>query len=117
MVTAGVMTHEEAVAAKSEPGREPARFPMLAAHLTAAAATAQPEAREIALTVDRRLQDALEKLATARATPLGNEVSVAILVADQRSGDILASVDQPGSSPPRATAMSHDDGGPLPDQR
>lgn len=97
MVTAGVMTHEEAVAAKSEPVPRSRRdFPMLAAHLTAAAATAQPEAREIALTVDRRLQDALEKLATARATPLGNEVSVAILVADQRSGDILASVGSAG---------------------
>ena len=97
MVSAGVMIAEEAEAAKGEPIPTARRaFPMLAAHLAQDAVTANPAARTIPLTIDRKLQQALEKLGTTRATPLGEQVSVAILVADQQSGDILASVGSAG---------------------
>lgn len=97
LVGQGVIAAEEAEAAKKEPIPTMRReFPMLAAHMAEKAVRAQPNAREIALTVDRRLQSALEKLGTTRATRLGPKVSVAIVVADQASGDILASVGSAG---------------------
>jgi penicillin-binding protein 1C len=97
MVEKGVLTAEEAAAAGGEPipsGRRD--FPMLAAHTAQAAIAAQPDARRIGLTIDARLQAALEKLAAARAAGLGPKVSVAILAADQQTGDILASVGSAG---------------------
>lgn len=97
MVTAGLMQQEEADAAKGEPIPTARReFPMLAAHLAQEATALDPTARTIPLTIDRKLQQALEKLGATRAAPLGDEVSVAILVADQQSGDILASVGSAG---------------------
>ncbi|HTN60377.1 MAG TPA: penicillin-binding protein 1C [Devosia sp.] len=97
LVSRGAIAQEEADAAKREPiptARK--QFPMLAAHLAQQAVVAQPTARRIELTVDRRLQAALERLGTARATALGPKVSVAIVVADQASGNILASVGSAG---------------------
>jgi penicillin-binding protein 1C len=97
MVSAGLMQQEEADAAKSEPIPTARReFPMLAAHLAQEATALDPKARTIPLTIDRKLQQALEKLGTTRAAPLGDEVSVAIVVADEKSGDILASVGSAG---------------------
>ena len=97
MVGAGVIPADEAAAAKKEPIPTARRdFPMLAAHLAQAAIVARPAARRIDLTVDRRLQEALEALASARAQRLGPKVSVAIVVADEASGNILASVGSAG---------------------
>lgn len=97
LVTQGVITAEEATSAKREPIPTARReFPMFAAHMAQAAVTAQPNARQIDLTVDKRLQTALERLATSRATTLGPKVSVAIVVADQATGDILGSVGSAG---------------------
>ena len=97
MVSAGLMLQEEADAAKGEPIPTARReFPMLAAHLAQEATAADPTARSIPLTIDRKLQQALEKLGATRAAPLGDEVSVAILVADQETGDVLASVGSAG---------------------
>ncbi|MEO5808439.1 penicillin-binding protein 1C [Devosia sp.] len=97
MVAEGVISAEEAQGAKREPVPTARRdFPMFAAHMAQSAVEAQPNARKIDLTVDRRLQSVLERLGTARATALGPKVSVAIVVADQASGDILASVGSAG---------------------
>jgi penicillin-binding protein 1C len=97
MVSEGVIGAEEASAAKEEPIPTARReFPMLAAHLAQAAVVAHPQARSVELTVDRKLQAALEKLAGARAQRLGDKVSVAIVVADQATGDVLASVGSAG---------------------
>ena len=97
MVSEGVISLEEATAAKREPIPTARRgFPMLAAHLADEAVAAKPNAREIKVTVDKRLQGALEKLATAKATVIGPKVSVAIVVADQATGDILGSVGSAG---------------------
>ncbi|HVY51725.1 MAG TPA: penicillin-binding protein 1C [Devosia sp.] len=97
MVSEGVISAEEAAAAKREPVPVARReFPMLAAHLGDEAVRARPNARQIQVTVDKRLQAALEELAQTRAAAIGPKVSVAIVVADQQSGDILASVGSAG---------------------
>lgn len=97
MVVEGVIGIEEADAAKLEPMPEGRRaFPMLAAHLAQEAITAHPGAREATLTVDRRLQQQLETLATAHAQEMGSKISVAIVAADLKTGDILASVGSAG---------------------
>lgn len=97
MVIAGVLSAEEAAVAKREPIPKARRdFPMLAAHVAQAAVAAQPNVRQIGLTIDRRLQGALERLGAARAAQLGPQISVAIVVADQATGAILASVGSAG---------------------
>jgi penicillin-binding protein 1C len=97
MVGEHIISADEAEAAKREPVPFARRdFPMLAAHLADEAATAHPNAREVALTVDKKLQSALEKLATDRAAAIGPKASVAILVADAATGNVLASVGSAG---------------------
>ena len=97
LVALGALPAEEAIAAKFEPiptARRP--FPMLAAHMAEQAVKAQPAARSIALTIDKRVQDALERLGTARARLIDPRVSVAIVAADIETGAILASVGSAG---------------------
>jgi penicillin-binding protein 1C len=97
MVHEGVLSAEDAAAAKREPIPRARRdFPVLAAHLAQEAVLAQPKARQIRLTVDAHLQSALEALAASRALQLGPKVSVAIVAADLTSGEILASVGSAG---------------------
>lgn len=97
LVALGALPIEEALAAKHEPiptARRP--FPMLAAHMAEQATKAQPAERAIALTLDKRLQDTLERLGAARAKLIDPKVSVAIVAADIDTGDILASVGSAG---------------------
>jgi len=97
LVTAGVLDEETAASAKTEripEARKP--FPMLAAHLGDQARKRHPADPVIQLTIDGRLQAKLEALASARAAKVGAKASVAILVADQVTGDILASVGSAG---------------------
>ena len=97
MVSEGVLSAEEAAAARHEPMPKARRdFPMLAPHLAQAAAAAQPNARRIELTVERELQAALEKLGAQRAAQLGSKISVAIVAADLATGEVLASVGSAG---------------------
>jgi penicillin-binding protein 1C len=97
MVSAGVIAAEEADAAKLEPIPTARReFPMLAAHLAEEAVAAHPAVRQVAVTVDKRLQSALEALGGIRANQIGPKISVAIVVADQASGEVLASVGSAG---------------------
>jgi penicillin-binding protein 1C len=84
---------DEIALAKAEPvrgGRRP--LPTLAAHAADEATTASPEKKIIALTIDASIQKSLEELARERARALGPDVSLAIVVADQASGEILARV-------------------------
>ena len=97
LVTAGVLDEETAASAKTEripEARKP--FPMLAAHLGDQARKRHPADPVIKLTLDGRLQAKLETLASTRAAKVGAKASVAILVADQVTGDILASVGSAG---------------------
>ena len=97
LVAEGVTDRQAAQAALSE--RVPAArkpFPLLAPHLALQAVAAEPDAPVHRLTVDRDLQASLEQLAADRVTGLGPKLSIAILVADEASGDILASVGSAG---------------------
>ena len=88
---------DEAEAAKTEPvptGRRD--FPILAAHLAEAALLARPDRSIHQLTIDRERQIAFERLAADRAAIFGEEVSVAILLVDYRTGEILVSVGSAG---------------------
>lgn len=67
-------------------------MPMHAAHLTERLAGEKPERKIHNLTLDAGLQGQLEELARQEAERLGGAISVAILVADHRSGAIRASV-------------------------
>ena len=97
LVAMGALPEEDANAAKREPVPTARRdFPMLAAHMAQQAVRAQPNARSVELTIDKRLQDALEHLAAGRARLIDPKVSVAIVAADIASGEILASVGSAG---------------------
>ncbi|MFV2051394.1 penicillin-binding protein 1C [Aliiroseovarius sp. YM-037] len=69
-----------------------ARFPMRAPHLADRALADDPTATIHDLTIDAGLQGALESLAADAARSSGNRLSIAILVADHQTGEILASV-------------------------
>ncbi len=67
-------------------------MPALAPHAGDQAIAANPTAERLELTLDARLQKALEVLARERSLAFGNEVSVAIVAVDHASGEILARV-------------------------
>ncbi|WP_428696670.1 penicillin-binding protein 1C [Stappia sp.] len=96
MEAQGVLDRETVAAARREPvptRRRPA--PMLAPHATRQA-LAQTKAGEVRLTLDAGLQARLEAMVAERAARLGRNVSVALLVADHGSGEILAHVGSAG---------------------
>src|SRR5581483_3878464 len=101
LAAAGIVDADAAAAAKSEKipeARKP--FPILAPHLAEQAIAARTAAgdrpQSIRLTLDRDLQTALEALAGDRIAKLGPKLSMAIVVADEQSGAILASVGSAG---------------------
>lgn len=96
MVEGGMIGADRAAAALSEAvptARRP--FPALSPHLAERLRREHPGAARIATTIDPRLQSALEVLATRAAAGTASRMSLAILVADHRSGEILASVGSP----------------------
>jgi penicillin-binding protein 1C len=66
--------------------------PAFAPHLADRLVTETPAARRIVTTLDRGLQQRMEALAAAAVRDRGERMQVAILVADHRSGEILAAV-------------------------
>ena len=96
-VKEGVIDAEEAEAALREavPGiRKP--FPALAPHLADRARAEEPQLASHHLTIDGELQKKLEALALEAVEGKGEQLQVAILVADHASGEILASVGSAG---------------------
>ncbi|AKI00755.1 penicillin-binding protein 1C [Hoeflea sp. IMCC20628] len=71
-------------------------MPDLAAHTADLALRMQPDARTIRLTLDGGIQNRLEQLATDTAARLGPKQSLAMVLADGRTGDILASIGSTG---------------------
>ncbi len=67
-------------------------MPALAPHAADQALLSAPQVERHELTIDARLQRALETLARERAGAFGAEVSIAILAVDHASGEILARV-------------------------
>ncbi len=92
-VAAGVIDPATAAAARREVVPSARRdFPALAPHLADRARAAEPAAQVIDLTVKKTLQAQLEKLAAEVVRGQGDRLQVAIVAADHRSGEILASV-------------------------
>jgi penicillin-binding protein 1C len=96
----GAAPADEIALAKAAPvpaARRP--MPMLAPHAADEAVAATPAARALRLTIDADLQKNLEDLARERsrtlAATLGANISLAILVADNATGEVLAHVGSP----------------------
>lgn len=97
MAGQGVLTVSEAASARTDTGpraRKP--FPALAPHLTDRALADAPDAPIQTLTLDAGLQISLEDLARLTLRGRSDRLSIAMLVADHRSGEILASVGSAG---------------------
>ena len=93
MISAEVLDVDTAEGAKSEP--IPAQkhpFPALAPHMSDRALNEAPLNATHHLTLDATLQRQLEVLATTALRGRGDQMSVAIMVADHSNGEILASV-------------------------
>jgi penicillin-binding protein 1C len=93
MAAHGVIDRAEADHARIETlpvARRP--MPMFAPHATEAALAAEPESKLHRLTIDRSSQERLESLAGERAQALGPGLSVAILMVDNATGEVLARV-------------------------
>lgn len=92
-VEAGALDTDEAAAATREavPTRRRA-FAQLAPHLADRERAARPGERIHRLTLDKGLQRQLETLLRQRARTLGPSVSAALIVADHKTGEVLASI-------------------------
>lgn len=93
----GLIDADQARAARTElvpDRRQP--FPAHAPHLADRARAEQPTAQTHRLTLDRTLQVALETLAAEVVEGQGDRLQVALVVADHRSGEVLASVGSAG---------------------
>lgn len=96
-VAAGVLSKEDAQAALQD--RLPVRrrsLPFLAAHKARDVLAKNPQKQLHRLTLDGALQGSLETLLLSKALGLGPKVSAAAIVADHKTGEILASVGSPG---------------------
>ncbi|WP_228868882.1 penicillin-binding protein 1C [Roseibium aggregatum] len=93
---AGVLGKEDAASAANEPVRT-IRYamPILAPHESRQARADAPLLPVHRLTIDLELQRAIESLARRKSETMPSPVSLAILVADHQSGEILASVGAP----------------------
>jgi penicillin-binding protein 1C len=93
MAEAGVIAESEALRASVEPMAALRRgLPSLAAHASDAALAAAPAETTHQLTLSKPVQQALEIVAKSAAAKLGGRISVAMVMADSRTGEILAEV-------------------------
>ncbi|MDK3017770.1 penicillin-binding protein 1C [Pseudodonghicola sp. IC7] len=97
MRRAGVLSAEAAESAAREPLPRAMRpFPMLAPHLADRLRAADPLARRHDVTLSAGLQARMQALVAEAARRAGPQISAALMVADHRSGEILATVGSPG---------------------
>lgn len=88
---------DEISRAKAEPVPGARRaMPVVAAHAADDAVAAVPDSKLHRLTLDAGLQRSLEQLAHDRAPAFGPEVSVAIMVVEHASGEVLARIGSAG---------------------
>lgn len=93
----GLLDPEATLAARREVVPDSRKdFPVLAAHLADRAREAAPFAAVHDLTVDRDLQARLERLAARAVRGKGEHLSIAMVVADHVTGEVLASVGSAG---------------------
>lgn len=95
-VQRGVVSRADADQARLDPVPEMRKaFPMIAPHVAEAAIRAQPQRRLHDLTLDYRLQTALEGLARERTEAFGPKASLAMVAIDNATGELRASVSGP----------------------
>jgi len=93
MVAAGLLGDREAArAALEEPPDTRRALPALAAHAADAALRAAPEKTRHQLTVKKSVQHGLEAVARDAAAKIGPRISVAMVLADARTGEVLGEV-------------------------
>jgi penicillin-binding protein 1C len=93
VAAAGVVPLDEIAHAKAQDVPHARKeLPMLAPHSADQVISAQPDLRVHRLTIEAGLQERLQALARERAQALGPGISVAILVVDNASGEVLACV-------------------------
>jgi penicillin-binding protein 1C len=93
MVSAGLIDEPEARRAAAEDVSEVRQaLPALAAHAAATALRNAPTEHRHQLTIERRVQQGLEEVARAAARKLGPKLSVAMVMADAETGEILGEV-------------------------
>ena len=93
----GVISAEQARQTQGErvpDARQP--VPMLAPHLADRVVAENPGVPRLKLTIEAGLQKSLEALAREAVQARGEQLQIAILAADHRSGEILASVGSAG---------------------
>jgi len=92
----GLYSAAEIAHAKDEPvPKERKPMPLIAPHSADEATGLSPKEKVLRLTIDGFLQRTLEKLARERAQNLGPDLSVAIVVIDNATGEVLARVASP----------------------
>lgn len=92
---AGVIDAETLTTAMTEaPVTARAAFPLVAPHLSDRL-SAQATGNRLNTTIDRPLQRALQGLAVQSLASLDPQLSIAIIVADHRNGEVLASIGSP----------------------
>ncbi len=92
----GLFSDAEIAHAKDEKvptGRQP--MPLIAPHAADQAHADAPNEHELKLTIEAGLQKTLESLARDRAQTLGLDMSVAMVVVDNATGEVLARVASP----------------------
>ena len=97
MVAAHVLDEAEAGQARRDRLTAVRRnLPTHAAHLAQEAARLAPDQPAHRTTLDRTVQAALEELARDRAAGLGERLSMAMLLVDHASGEVIAHIGSPG---------------------
>jgi len=102
MVSAGRLDEREAERAALEPVPERRlALPALAAHLSDTALASARDGKAPQLTLSKGIQASLEAVAAEAAVRVGPRVSVAMVLADAVTGEILASVGSPNYFDPQ----------------
>jgi penicillin-binding protein 1C len=92
MIAAGVLGEQEAARAGRDQISGRLALPALAPHVAQAAIRKAPDVQHHKLTLSRPVQQGLEAVARNAAAKLGPRISVAMILADARTGDILGEV-------------------------
>jgi penicillin-binding protein 1C len=71
-------------------------FPVLAAHLSERLIAATPGEPAISTTIDSKLQDVAEQISRRHAQAVGEKISIAVLIVNNRTGEALAHVGSAG---------------------
>ena len=94
---AHVITQADARTAIAQaPPRGRLEFPALAPHLSERLIAAIPDRPVIQTTIDGKLQEAAEHLTRRNAQSLGGKISIAALIVNNRTGEVLAHVGSAG---------------------